>query len=356
MGATGQTTSFLTRRLALPPAPLATASFDREGLARKAADFTTPEFIGTQIVPLIRMERNGHCTNCRSNVVQNTGTGRLTLRYDFGPEDVFFAKLYSDDLGPHCHEINRALWESGFNASAYYRVPQPIGFLTDHNLLLMRCVPGIALGAAFDGHAAVDLVAGSREAAKWLAAMHRSSLTTGSPDSDWESLKLFRMATRLIKAVAVRPEKLDAIRELMNMLEKRIAKLPEPRRFVFTHGRYHHDHIFVSADAIAVIDLDRCRLSDPAKDAAEFVRVLRLTAFKEGFDMGRAENATAAFLSTYLAEIPEAAASLGCYWAAFVFHSFLGGLKQGRAKGTRSWEELMPFYVSEISRALDFSR
>ena len=90
---------------------------------------------------------------------------------------------------------------------------------------------------------------------KWLAAMHRSSLTTGSPDSDWESLKLFRMATRLIKAVAVRPEKLDAVRELMNMLKKRIAKLPEPRRFVFTHGRYHHDHIFVSADAIAVIDL-----------------------------------------------------------------------------------------------------
>ena len=55
MGATGQTTSFFTRRLAPPPAPLAAASFDREGLARKAADFTTPEFIGTQIVPLIRM-------------------------------------------------------------------------------------------------------------------------------------------------------------------------------------------------------------------------------------------------------------------------------------------------------------
>ena len=67
--------------------------------------------------------------------------------------------------------------------------------------------------------------------------------------------------------------------------------------------------------------------------------------------MGRAEDATAAFLSTYLAEIPEAAASVGCYWAAFVFHSFLGGLKQGRAKGKRSWEELMPF-TSAKSRAL----
>jgi hypothetical protein len=34
----------------------------------------------------------------------------------------------------------------------------------------------------------------------------------------------------------------------------------------------------------------------------------------------------------------------------------LGGLKKDRAKGTRSWEELMQFYVSEMLRALDFAR
>src|SRR5947208_3479819 len=83
------------------------------------------------------------------------------------------------------------------------------------------------------------------------------------------------------------------------------------------HGRYHHDHVFLSGGATAVIDLDRCRPSDPAKDAAEFIRVLRMTAFKRAYDMNRAEEATTMFLNTYLAEIPEACASLGCYWAAF---------------------------------------
>ena len=47
--------------------------------------------------------------------------------------------------------------------------------------------------------------------------------------------------------------------QLMDVLKKRIAELPAKRPFVFTHGRYHHDHVFLSAGATAVIDLDRCR-------------------------------------------------------------------------------------------------
>ncbi len=331
-------------------------SFNKEVLAEKASELTTPEFIKTRILPLIRSTSNGHRAHCYSEIVQNTGTGRLTIRYDFGAENVFFGKLYTDGLGLQCHEINCGLWEKGFNGAARYRVAEPVSFLADHNLLLMRCVPGTPLGAALHGNPYVDLVAGSREAAKWLAALHRSSLKAGSPDVEWESLKLFRMASRLIKAVAARPDKLEIVRSLMHRIEERILKLPARQRLRFTHGRYHHDHVFLSADATVVIDLDRCRPSNPAKDAAEFVRVLRITAFKRGFDMGRAEEATATFLNTYLAEIPDATASLGCYWAAFVFHSLLGGLKKDCTKGQRSWEELMDFYASEIARALDFGQ
>jgi aminoglycoside phosphotransferase (APT) family kinase protein len=349
-----QETSFCTRQSKAASSPLFLSS--KEALKQKAADLTTPEFIEARILPVIHFTPNGCGLNCRSEIVQNTGTGRLTLRYDFGSENVFFAKVYNDDLGLRCHEITCALWADGFNAAAPYRVPQPIGFLADYNLLLMRPVPGTPLGAVFDGNASVNLIDGSRQAASWLGSLHRSPLDAGGPDLDWESLKLFRMAGRLVKAAAAAPEKLDILRELMDMLERRIAELPRTRRFVFTHGRYHHDHVFLSGDVTAVIDLDRCRPSDPAKDAAEFIRVLRLTAFKEGFEMDVAEEATTAFLNTYLAEVPEAAVSLGCYWAVFVFHSLLGGLKKSCAKGMRSWEELMAFYVSEITRALDFAR
>src|SRR5438045_2181502 len=97
MDATSQETFSINRYL------LANSSsgmtFDTEALAKKAVEFTTPDFIETRILPLIRVSSNGHGSNCRSEIVQNTGTGRLTLRYDFGTENVFFAKLYCDDLG-----------------------------------------------------------------------------------------------------------------------------------------------------------------------------------------------------------------------------------------------------------------
>jgi hypothetical protein len=293
---------------------------------------------------------------CGAEIIQNTGTGRLTIRYVFDSENVVFGKLYDDELGSHCYEVNRKLWDIGFNQTKQYRVPKPLGFLTDHKLLLMRSVPGTPLGAIFDGNSSIDLVSGSREAAEWLVRLHISTLRVGEPESDWNSLKLFRMASRVIKAVAAHPEELDNVRELMDMLEQRSARLRRSRHFVFTHGRYHHDHVFLSAEATTVIDLDRCRPSDPAKDAAEFIRVLRLTAFKEGYDMLRVEQATSTFLSTYLAKVPEAAESLGCYWATFVFHSLLGGLKKSRSKGNKSWEELRTFYIDEMMRALAFGR
>jgi hypothetical protein len=328
----------------------------KEELAQKAAELMSMEFIDSRIRPLCASFLKGSRLDYRAEIVQNTGTGRLTLKYSLGPDCVLFAKLYVDELGHRCYDVSRALWSVGFNGVARYRIPEPVGFLPDHCLLVMQSVPGTCLGAIFDGDDSVDLVSGSREAAEWLAALHRSPLQYGSPDSDWDSLKLFRLASRLVKACAARPEKLDMVRGLLDKLDQRTSTLKENRPFVLTHGRYHHDHVFIGAEATTVIDLDRCRPSDPAKDAAEFVRVLRLTAFKEGFDMDCTQRATSAFLDSYLAKVPEAVDSLGCYWAVYVFHSLLGGLKKARSKGKKDWEELEQFYLNELTLALDFGR
>jgi hypothetical protein len=336
--------------------PLSESANSKQALALRAAEFTSAEFIRSRICPLLGPAGAASAGDCDAKIIQNTGTGRLTLRYAFGPDNVIFAKLYGDELGAHCYRANLELWNSGFDKTGRYQVPEPLGFFEDHSLLFMRSVPGTPLGAIFDGDTSIDLVSGSGEAAEWLAALHLSTLSLGAADTDWDSLKLFRMASRVIKASAARPEKLDMVREILDQLERRVAQLAADRYFVFTHGRYHHDHVFLSPSATCVIDLDRCRPSDPAKDAAEFVRVLRLTAFKEGFDMERAERATSAFLDTYLNKVPRAAESLGCYWAVFVFHSLLGGLKKSRHKGEKSWEQLEEFYLQEIKRALEFRR
>ena len=49
---------------------------------------------------------------------------------------------------------------------------------------------------------------------------------------------------------------------------------------VQTHGRFHYEHIFVNGGPVTVIDFDRSLPSDPAKDLAEFLSMLRVRAFK----------------------------------------------------------------------------
>ena len=46
----------------------------------------------------------------------------------------------------------------------------------------------------------------------------------------------------------------------------------------------------------------------------------------------RIDQAAAAFLEEYLGHLPEAAKTLGCYWASFSFHRYLGVMKKRATK------------------------
>ena len=81
-----------------------------------------------------------------------------------------------------------------------------------------------------------------------------------------------------------------------------------------------------------MIDLDRSRPSDPARDVAEFVHRLRRQLTGDGRSSAEVEAATGAFLDAYAAAVPDAAAwlaNLRFHWARFVFHSMNRKLKKG---------------------------
>jgi aminoglycoside phosphotransferase (APT) family kinase protein len=326
----------------------------KDALARKVHELTSEEFVRERIFSL-----TGACTGTRgaqfaASVVQNTGTGRLTLLYEFGADCGVVAKLYSDDLGQRSYAALQTLRSEGFGSDSRYQVPEPLGFLADHNLLLMRRMPGVAISAALRDDRSFDLVKSCREAARWLAKLHGSPLAIGHHETDWDSLKLFRMCTRFLKAAAAKPAQLDTMRDLMEEVEASILRLRYDRRFVPTHGRYHADHVFISPRATCVIDLDRVGWSDPGKDLAEFLRVLRSTAFKNCDNMTRIDQASSAFLDEYLGQFPEGAKTLACYWASSTFHSYLGAMKASRDKERRTSQELIEFYRKEIHYALRF--
>ena len=65
---------------------------------------------------------------------------------------------------------------------------------------------------------------------------------------------------------------------------------------VQTHGRFHYEHIFVNGGPVTVIDFDRSLPSDPAKDLAEFLSMLRVRAFKRMGTTATVDAATRLFL------------------------------------------------------------
>jgi aminoglycoside phosphotransferase (APT) family kinase protein len=324
----------------------------KEELGTWACSFKDSDFISRFVYPTMDGRHSGEASlGCETTVVQNTGTGRLTLRYDFESGQTLYGKLYTDELGAHSHQVMRELWEDGFNDQSRFQVPEPLAFLPEHNFVLMRGVAGHPLAEALNGKGPLDLIEGCRDAARWLAAFHRSSIRVGEPEADWDSLKIFRLCVRLVKAASTRPEERDALLDFMHSLKARVRELPLNGPVAQTHGRYHHEHVFISESAVSVIDLDRSRPTNPAKDVAEFIRVLRMSAFRSQPDMKRADEATTAFLDEYLNQVPEVAASLPYYWSAFLWLSLFGFLKKVGVEDPRR-PLLMGFHLNEMERAM----
>jgi aminoglycoside phosphotransferase (APT) family kinase protein len=308
------------------------------------APITTPSLTAHLAQP---SDGNAHGLECQPTWVRDIGTGRVTSRYQLDATTVVFAKRYVDGLGAHSYRVQSAFWENGFGNGSRFRVPEPLAFSPEQNLFVMRESVGTPLVALL-GNDSGAWKAGVREAARWLAAFHRSPLRVGDPEPEWDSLKTFRLATRLVKAAAAQPSKRTLLLDVMQMLKERLTELPAGRPVVQTHGRFHHDHVFLGPEAVTVIDLDRSRPTDPAKDVAEFVRVLRLAAFRAGVDAALTDKVTDAFLGQYLALVPDAAAGLPHYWLSFLVLSYLGHLRKAVPDGSSA--ALTAFHQREIQR------
>lgn len=290
---------------------------------------------------------------CEMTVIGNPGPGRLILRYDFGPHGIIYAKLYPDDLAIHGYEALSALWNAGLNDTSRYRVPEPLAFVPEHKLVIQRGVTGDALASALHGKTAIDLIEGSREAARWLSALHLSGVSYGKPENIWETFQIFRLMDKLVKAEAAHPDDRDLLCEACHLLKERFQNLPATRPVVQTHGRFRHEHVFISGDAVSVIDLDQSRPSDPAKDVAEFLHALRWEAFKIGFDLKRAEAACAAFLEEYVSRVPEAAPAIPACWSSFTLVTLLRYAKRTHTPADERQKQI-EFLIGEMKSISEY--
>jgi hypothetical protein len=321
-------------------------------LAVRALEITRPEFIERVVFPVARAQstRARLSPNCRASTVQDRGTGRITVSYRFGDETLVFGKLYSDELGPHSFRVLKGLWEEGLGEGAPYQVTKPLLYMAEKNLLLMSTASGTPLMSLI-GQDSTDLLTHIRQAAQWLVRLHRVSIRIGRAESLWESLKLFRVVRRLTKAAARVPHERKRLIEMVDALCREGKQGPGQVPAVQTHGRFHYEHIFVNGGPVTVIDFDRSLPSDPAKDLAEFVSMLRVRAFKRTGTTATVDAATRLFLEEYLSQLPGNSVNLTVHWGAFLLLNMFHYVKK-YDPDNETHERLMQFYVREFDAVL----
>jgi aminoglycoside phosphotransferase (APT) family kinase protein len=284
----------------------------------------------------------------QARLVQAKPTGRLTFRLTTESGECLYAKGYADHLAGRCARVSAALRAAGLGANSPYRVPEVAAFLPDRKLLVMRAAEGVPLATLFETGNAAEALRGSREAARWLTALHRCGVESGHPEHEWISLKAFRVPARLIRVCASFPEHCALLPEILYQLKHCVERLPAAESIVQTHGSFRAGHVFVDAAVTTAIDLDRSRPADAAKDAAEFAADLRAAGFDRAYDPDLAEQAAEAFLYEYLSQMPELEARVACYTACYLTLRLLKNMPAGLADA--AWAERFESYREAIGK------
>ncbi|HKZ78502.1 MAG TPA: phosphotransferase [Pyrinomonadaceae bacterium] len=332
---------------------LAQQTAARDELARRIDQVSRSEFIERYVMSSLPeyRDRVASAQGTQISIVQNDGTGAATIQYDIDDSTRVFAKLYASDgtgaaHGAHSFQVLSALWNDGCGRDSRYRVSEPLGFYPEFNMLLIRGADGMLVASADSDE---ELAHGSREAARWIAQMHMSSVRVGDTRYPWEVYH--KLMHRLAKAAANNPDKVDDLIEMSDRFEE-IARRVKPH-FVQAHGQYRHIHVFVADEHVTVIDLDRSRPSDPAQDLGEYIHRMRTKRYKASKGQSRAEEATNAFLEEYGARHPEKLVNLPYYWGYHNLVSLWRYMKSSTPQDPK-WNEMIEFYQSEFERAAAF--
>ncbi len=289
----------------------------------RVQEITKRDFVERVVLPyLFNLPSEERLPNWKAAVVHEIDTGRATVSYRFGGKALMFGKLYSDEAqAQHSFQVQKELWNLGFDKGGLYQVPEPLAYLHPYRLELMRIVEGRELSTLFDEQHP-ELCTYARQAARWLVKLHRSPLRIGRPETLWQSMWFCKILRRLVKASAALPdfrnEFVDMVDILCDMGERTFRQMPT----VQAHGTFHYEHILVDGPITSVIDFDRSFPSDPAKDLAEFLSFLRWRTFLQTESVRLAERPARAFLEEYIRYLPENSTNLALHWGSNVLRTF----------------------------------
>jgi hypothetical protein len=290
---------------------------------RCEARFSDRDFVRLKVEPLIpelagNGDRGGTATFARAKA-----SGRMTLRYEFAETGAVYAKAYySNLLGLEAYQSLRKLWGDGFGSHSCYRVPQPLGYIAAESMLVMREVRGASVSDLAVKGTREQALEAMRVAARWLLRLHRSHADGLEVEPPCEQIEVLKTTSLLVKVAAQFSGRAPSLIEMVHQLRDLAPTASSPVKVTPLHGEYRPAHVLIEGDSVSVIDLDRIRLSDPAKDVSRFVHVLNKTCYEAGAGAVHAHLLAREFVEEYRMGAPENLAHLPYFNALYALKAF----------------------------------
>jgi hypothetical protein len=284
-----------------------------------AATCVEPSFIAEKLVCLLPEAANRPAAaRLSGEIVRARVTDRITIRYQPDGRPPLYAKAYYDgDFGCLVYRWQRTLWENGFGAGSKDQVPEPLGYVAQERLLLMRAASGIPVSDFILAGSFEEARRLMRMSALWLAKFHQAVVPDLKAESPCERMEILKTADLLAKVAAACPDRTSQLIDLVHQWKEVSFVSNFSPKLVPIHGQFRPAHVFVQRDTAVVIDLDKLTLSDPAKDVARFAHSMTKACMELGGDLSRVAAMAEEFISAYGMVAPDNLANLRYYMALY---------------------------------------
>ncbi len=243
----------------------------------------------------------GGLPGCSINVLSHRLGKRCVIRYRQEPLDStrlmerwsLIGKVYKfrDQRGRQVFAAMQSLWQGGFSGSAQdgIRIPKPLAYLADSQLLLMEDASGSSLLEFDRSEIEFAIVA----AGKALAKLHRFPLGVSGRHTSEDEEELLNGWVAVISQVY--PEMKATFGEALTEVQDYLSR---HRNFepALVHRDFHEKQVLLDGSQAVLIDFDTLCLSDPAIDVGNFLAHLKLAGLQR---LGSVESLEAAFVEAY---------------------------------------------------------
>ena len=246
-------------------------------------------------------------------------------------------KVYTTDRSD-VFRATDAFRRAGFGSEADFSIAEPLVYLASLGVRLEEKVPGPSVKEIFLTGSPDLHIAASERCGQWLGRFHRTAPRLGKVADLAAEFPRYRYWTDLITRCG---EPLGGKAERLFQKLEGAAPASGTVTDCIGHGSYIPEHVIVSGQRTATIDLDDYDVGDPGRDVAWFIVSLQRLALKHLGSLHALDSVGETFLAAYASSgRRDAMVNFSFYKAVECLH----GAKRDVVSQTphaREWAEIM---------------